>query len=340
MTATDPIPEGFAALAGEMRDAVRVALTPPVYTLAELRARPELMTPPAPLVAPILSAGRITMLSGREKAGKSTFAAAMVAALSAGRPFLGRETAPSSVLWYALDEPYDDTVRRFDKLGARDELVRLSWERPTLEHIREHLTKVQPALVVVDVLRALLGAGTNFNRAEEVYPKVERLCRLLRNAGVAGLLMHHATKSRGEYSGAVELAGAVDAVLTFRRLRGKANDDPPPDPEDDEADDTPDDGRRIVEGSSRWGQVRLRVVSPDGLGYELSSQKAPLQRRALWLFADEGPHTITEARQKLGGRTETASLTIRAMVADGLLRRREDGHHEVTEKGRALRAVA
>jgi RecA-family ATPase len=73
------------------------------YTLAELLRRPELYAEPPIVVPELLFMGRVTLLSAREKFGKTTFSAQLAAALSAGIPFLGDLLPASVVVWYALD---------------------------------------------------------------------------------------------------------------------------------------------------------------------------------------------------------------------------------------------
>ncbi|MCX5760904.1 MAG: AAA family ATPase [Gemmatimonadetes bacterium] len=100
------------------------------YTLGELVTRPELLAEPDPVVPPFLFRGRVTLLAGREKLGKSTLVAHAAAALSRGEEFLGATLAAGRVLWYSLDEGLNDTVRRFQALGAAHGNVLICPDRP------------------------------------------------------------------------------------------------------------------------------------------------------------------------------------------------------------------
>ena len=83
-------------------------------SLREWMVDPELLRPPRIILPHVAVEGRVTLLSGREKIGKSTFVGAVVAAASRGESVLGAPpNAPVSTLWYAIDEPASDAVRRW-----------------------------------------------------------------------------------------------------------------------------------------------------------------------------------------------------------------------------------
>lgn len=65
---------------------------PEVVRLDEVLADPTMLQPPLALVPGLVWRGRLSMLAGREKDGKSTFAAAGVAAMTRGHEFLGDPT--------------------------------------------------------------------------------------------------------------------------------------------------------------------------------------------------------------------------------------------------------
>jgi RecA-family ATPase len=59
------------------------------HTLRDWLGDPEILKPPRVIVPHLAVEGRVTLLSGREKIGKSTLAAGAVAAASLGASWLG-----------------------------------------------------------------------------------------------------------------------------------------------------------------------------------------------------------------------------------------------------------
>ena len=60
-------------------------------SMAELQARPELLAPPECVIPHFAYRGRLVILAGPDKSGKSTIMAHAMAALSRGTRFLGEE---------------------------------------------------------------------------------------------------------------------------------------------------------------------------------------------------------------------------------------------------------
>jgi hypothetical protein len=254
------------------RDGAEPAAFPPVYTLAALLADPELTRPPASIIPDFLYEGRVTLLSAREKVGKTTLAAHAVAELTRGGVFLGTHLAAARVLWLAIDEPLGDTVRRFGAQGADPAHLLICSQQVTIAAFRAMLDEHEPSVVVVDTLSDLWrGRVQNDRDSTEVGDFLRPFVTVIRERGVAMLLIYHTSKAGAEYRGSGALGAMVDAPLTLRR-RGKhapglaSGGVTSPDDDDDDAGD--DDGRRLLLGATRWGRVRLRLRS-DGERYEL-----------------------------------------------------------------------
>jgi AAA domain-containing protein len=124
---------------------------PPVLRLADLLADPALLAPPAALLPRLAWAGRVTLLASAEKLGKSTLAGQAAAALVTGGRFLGEAVATSPVLWFALDEPLGDLVRRLAAYGARDEVF-VCQQPATADQLEQLIRTTAAQLVVVDTL--------------------------------------------------------------------------------------------------------------------------------------------------------------------------------------------
>lgn len=84
---------------------------PLLRTLAEILSDPDVMKEPEPVIPRLAFGARLTMLSAREKEGKSTLASAGAAAVSGGARFLGEFCKRGSVLWVGLEEHLGDTAR-------------------------------------------------------------------------------------------------------------------------------------------------------------------------------------------------------------------------------------
>jgi hypothetical protein len=262
---------GLAAAVSDLQPAAEKR-TPRVFTLGQLMANPELTRPPRAVLPPLLYEGRVTLLSAREKVGKSTLAAHAVAELTTGGVFLGVAVAPVTVLWLAIDEPLGDVVRRFDALGADMSRLLICDEQLSVAEFRTVLAQYQPAVVVVDTLSDLWrGRVHNDRDSTETGDFLRPFVNAVRETGAAMLLIYHTSKGGTEYRGSGALGAIVDAPLTLRR-RGKhapglnSGGVTSPDDDDDEAGD--EDGRRLLLGATRWGRVRVRLRS-DGDRYEL-----------------------------------------------------------------------
>ncbi len=123
-----------------------------LFRLDELLSNPELLRPPAPVVAPLAYEGRLTLLAGREKLGKTTLVRQMIAAASLGESFDESFIEPRVVLAFFLEDSLGDTARMLREAGADPEMV---WVVPYLEsskQIYEIIDEVKPDLVVVDSL--------------------------------------------------------------------------------------------------------------------------------------------------------------------------------------------
>jgi hypothetical protein len=291
---------------------------PRYFTLAELYARPELLLPPAAVIAPFAYAGRVTLISGREKAGKSTMVGQAVAALSRGDELWGVPLPQQSTLWIGLDEPLGDTVRRFNEMGADAERVTITSDRPDANQLRERLGDECPALVVVDTLTELL-PGANFNRPETFLSSLRRYIDTVREFDVALVLLYHASKSRGEYIGDVRLGGAVDAPLTLDRPnRGNSG--------ETTTDDEADDGRRLLKGRPRWPspELRLRLQYSEGQ-YVLAGSPPTLDARLLLALADGAEVSANKLVAMVRGN--------RAGVLDALHKLNDTGMIESPRRG-------
>ena len=88
------------------------------------------------VVEDIIPVASLTMLSSPPKAGKSTFARAMIMAVAKGTPFLGKEVQQGSVLLLAIEEPERNVKTAYRKLGiTEDTPLRIHFGRVSPGHV-------------------------------------------------------------------------------------------------------------------------------------------------------------------------------------------------------------
>jgi len=171
----------------------------------------------------------ITQFTGLPKEGKSTFLAALVAAVAAGREFIGRRTTKTRVLYFTEEgaATFLHLMRRVcaqDEDGItvllRSEVFGLTWAE-VCEILRDCCRKNDIGLLIVDTFTDLAGlAGEDENVSGPVLAALKQL-RPIAADGTAVVIVRHDRKDggnlieRGRGSGA--FAGAVDILMGIRR---------------------------------------------------------------------------------------------------------------------------
>lgn len=294
--------------------------------LRDWLANPELLQLPEITIPYLAVEGRVTLLSGREKIGKSTLVGCAVAAASRGERVLSAPLIQSvSCLWYALDEPVADTVRRFDNLGADVTRIAINDEPRTasellaaLEIDLAHFIGID--LVVVDTLSKLITmSGVEPNSAREVEPIIAGLADFFHRENVSAILNYHTGKGGREYRGSTAIGANVDEVLTLRK-RGQAE-------EDDFDEDSSDDGRRLLVQDGRNLRGRVQLTCVDGV-YQLYEDTNSPRTRILDTLRDHGTVPGRAELAKLAGVRKAVGLKIiGSLIAESA----------IIEKGRSLK---
>ena len=226
---------GDSAAAPKAPGAAETIPNPPFRTAKQINAS----TPSAItwLAWPLVVAGGITALVGKVKsAGKSTLIAQAVAAVLAGKLFLGKPTVKTPVVW--LTEENDPSFRELlgrAKLLDRDDLVILSqyfvtretWPQ-IVERAIDQADAIESKLVVVDTPSAFTGmTGEAENDAGESAAVVRTISELAGPLGIGVLLGVHERKSGGDIGDAARgssgFIGAVDHIGLLRRHEGAAS---------------------------------------------------------------------------------------------------------------------
>lgn len=201
----------------------------PTADVAELLQHPELLEPPTPVIEGLAYRGMKTLLSSREKFGKSTLVAQAIVSLYAGRPFLDSPTVRGGTLLVGLEEHVAHAVKRFADTPPDEGQVRM-FTGPSADAeawIRYHVEREGHSLVVIDSLTEYArvvrgevpGDGDNAGWATVTRP----LLAIARDLDVAVLVLHHARKSDNAGRGATEIFAAPDACYEMHKTKGDPN---------------------------------------------------------------------------------------------------------------------
>lgn len=179
---------------------------------------PARLAPPEAFVARFLHRGRTTMLYAREKRGKSTLVASLVAQLS---------RTGLRVLWLALDEALGDVVRRLVHLGADVDRVVVPDVADAAGDLLAALQLTEGDafdLVVVDALAGLLArAVERVSDSGQIERALRPFIAATHRSRAATLLIHHASKGN-EYRDSTAIGAAVDIIAELRAPRSKGGD--------------------------------------------------------------------------------------------------------------------
>lgn len=283
----------------------------PIFaTLAELMERPELLQPPECVVPFLAYRGRLVILAGPDKSGKSTLLGHAIAAVTGWERFLGSPLMlrHRRAVLLGLEEAVGDAVRRLVELEADPDGVQLVvMPQPDLLHRTHSLLEEWPAdLLVIDSLqeyaRVTLGQvpedGDNAGWGTAVRP----LAALARKHDVAVVLLHHVRRSDGQYRGAGEIAATADALLEMSMPK---------------TDDSPN--LRRISGRGRWA-VEPFAVELCGNRYELTGgEKLSLDARVL-LFVERNPGASMRAvRDGVEGQGKRVDGAVKTLLDRGAI---------------------
>jgi hypothetical protein len=275
---------------------------------------------------------RISLLCGSPHAGKSTIARQLAISVAQGKPFLGRSTMQCKVAYWQSEETEEDTKQDFEKSGMQltDSIVILH-PAPGENNLKE-LDKVlsddaEIRLVIIETLDDFLQMDdlSDNPSARRAFERFDTDVVSKHRERVCFLVLHHFKKSdeqRGsnltKILGATVIAGKTDAKIFMRSMEG--------------------DGRRIVSAqirkgmpieatyltfdeatqSSTLGQT-LADERADSKRMSLSLTTAELRRRCIDTVAQNTGLTKQEARDKIGGKTATATAMLHTLIEEGVI---------------------
>lgn len=182
-------------------------------SLGYLLDHPELDVEPKVVLPHLAWSGLKTLVSSREKMGKSTLAMAAAAAATRGDVFLGVQTTKQRVLW-VTEEPRVVCKLRSHAFGCtRDDFFILPMGYNTPSRLLGAVAHWAPTLVVIDTLYRF--AGVEDENDASVWTPLMNLFDQVTATSASLLLLVHAIKhsEKGEYRGSSAIGGFVDAIL-------------------------------------------------------------------------------------------------------------------------------
>ncbi|MDD4414948.1 MAG: AAA family ATPase, partial [Oscillospiraceae bacterium] len=181
---------------------------------------------------PYIPYGKVTIVQGDPGEGKTSFALALIALLTTGKPLPEQEHGgePVSVIYQTAEDGLSDTIKpRLEAYGADCKRVLVIDEDEvslTLsdERLEEAVNETGARLVVLDPIQAYLGSDVDMHRANEVRPVFKRLCTMAEKTCCAVILIGHMnkdTKGKALYRGlgSINYSAAVRSILVVGRAK-------------------------------------------------------------------------------------------------------------------------
>ena len=282
--------------------------------------------------------GKLTILEGDPKVGKSTMGTDIAGRVSTGSPFPdGHRPAPGSVILMTAEDGLADTVRPRLDAACADSTRVIAWEsvevvdeegmpagiRPPslprdLNELERLIVATGAVLVIVDVLAAYLGADVDGHRDQDVRRALMPLAKLAERTGAAIFVLRHLNKAGGANAlyrggGSIGIAGAARSILLAAV-----------DPDDDSG------SRRVLAVTAS----NLAAPVP-ALAYHLVPAEEHGCARIVWDGVSE--HTSTSLLTLPAGEEERSAVDeARAFLIDLLT----DGPVPATEVARRARDAA
>ena len=196
------------------------------------------------IVEDLIEAGTITMVSGKEKIGKTYVLMNLALCMAAGLPWLGMQTmqdAKGNILWINLDMPRNTTMRRINQISNG---IEESWEirKPDLfknfgmmdgqlfrdygyknriqfysasdavDCLREYMIENNVKVCFIDNLVQIEGSAEE-NKANDIQAVFSGLKQLRDETDCAFIVIHHTTKNGDRGRGSSAIFGETDLNL-------------------------------------------------------------------------------------------------------------------------------
>ncbi|GEM_PF-1383902 len=276
------------------------------------------------VVDPILAAGMLGLLSGKDKRGKTNFAQVLAKAVLRGVPFLDRfPTAQGRVVGAFLDDPPSLTMQRIDTLGIREDpglfLVHpdaLGGDRSEfLARLEAESRRLMPRLIILDSLYQFMPSSKDAaNDVSRMGPLMDRLNRMARETGAVLLVICHDNKGGTDVANSYVIRAAAKSILRLTLPRNV---------EEQQMDGPPTSPRRVLSIESKFGEAQAWGLEIKGPGVwrcygSLEHIKASETSNAVSAFLqDGGTGTSGEIAKEIKKRDEDVVAALRALEATG-----------------------
>ena len=164
----------------------------------------------------------VTFLAASPKSGKSTVVRQMMACVSTGSPFWGRETTRGRILYLvcdederdvwehgqAVDKAYPGWGERIDCAFMRGSDRETIWNM-LMQAITDARGEKEPySLVVLDTFADVIDPGVDLNQYQQTREALRKVTKLTQDHQLHVVCLHHVNK-RGEFSGSlVDMMGS------------------------------------------------------------------------------------------------------------------------------------
>ena len=268
----------------------------------------------------VLPQGMLTILSGKDKRGKTLLALEMVRAFLHQKPFVDTFTVQGSgpVAAYLLDDPDSLTVDRLVRLGiyehpdlylATASKVDLTDAQAVLTDMAAEVRRVGARLVLVDALYLFVPPGKDAgNDGSRMRPVMLALNKLAEDSGAPVLLIAHDNKSGADVAGSYVIRAQAKAILRLDlpKRSGEA------DAEDDDAPQTP---RRVL---------RMETKLAPAQAWTLEIRGTPDDYRGWRYLGTTSQARTSEVLEAVEGFFDKGGYGTAEEIAKAIKRRRED----------------
>jgi Mn-dependent DtxR family transcriptional regulator len=284
-----------------------------------------------------LAEGVLTEVDGyAKKAGKTTFALAMVACLLESAPFLERPTSYSSVV-YLTEQGTASFRRAFERSGLlgrqQNDVYVLSWHSARKsklkwpEIVEAAVIKCKEAgsrILIVDTMSQWTDMRGDQENQSGAMAEMMRPVQAAAADDLAVLVLRHDKKAGGEVGksarGSSFAAGAVDIIVQLEKLPQSANGSA---------------NQRVLRAESRFEEtpaemvIELREALPNSYKVvsqsvgELVNEKHQMQILAMLPLTEENAWPTKRIQDELGIRRQTVLGILNLMHDKGYIRRVE-----------------
>ena len=188
----------------------------PFIDVLDLAASP---AKPAEVLGGLAWSGRLSILSGPPKAGKSTLLAQAIGCRLGGEAFCAETIRPSGPVAIVTEEPLELLGQRLHVYGVRSShrgAVFVASPAHGVDRLLEALARSAPEVVIVDSFTPwAVAAGSESMSDPAGMRRVMDALRAVADHGPGVLVVHHARRSDGELADSRDLAASVDMVIGF-----------------------------------------------------------------------------------------------------------------------------